>query len=320
MHRLDLKTVGFLIVPPLMWAGNAVVGRMMVGLMPPVAMNAVRWVIVGLMLAPLAWRLRTQWPLIRARWPYLALIGALGVGSYNALQYLALKTSTPLNVTLIGSSVPVWMMAVGALCFGQHVTRRQLSGALLCIAGVVLVIAQGRWQTLVHVRWVPGDLLMLLAALCWAFYSWLLVRPPAHMQGEARPDWSWAEFLWLQVLFGTVWGALCSVAEYAFLPSVPGAAPVLTGASVWQAWPEWLRLTVGLLFVAVGHSIWAYRSWGRGVQAVGPTVAAFFSNLTPIFAGLLSALLLGQTPSWYHPCALALIVGGIVLSSTRARA
>jgi len=303
----------------MMWAGNAVVGRMMVGLMPPVAMNAVRWVLVGLMLAPLAWRVCRQPAQILARWPYLALVGSLGVGSYNALQYLALKTSSPLNVTLIGSSVPVWMMLVGAVFFGQHVSRRQFLGALLCMAGVVLVIAQGHWHTLAHLQWVPGDLLMLLAALCWAFYSWLLVRPPASMTGDQRPEWDWAEFLWLQVLFGTLWAALCSVIEWqwSLAPGGSAAAPVST--AIWQNWPESLRLAVGLLFVAVGPSIWAYRSWGLGVQAVGPTVAAFFSNLTPIFAALWSAVLLGQMPSWYHPCALALIVGGIALSSTAPR-
>jgi drug/metabolite transporter (DMT)-like permease len=44
-------------------------------------------------------------------------------------------------------------------------------------------------------------------------------------------------------------------------------------------------------------------------------MAAFFGNLTPIFAALWSAIFLGQRPEWYHPVALVLIMAGIAVSS-----
>jgi drug/metabolite transporter (DMT)-like permease len=72
-----------------------------------------------------------------------------------------------------------------------------------------------------------------------------------------------------------------------------------------------------LLFVAVGPAVLAYRCWGLGVQRVGPNIAGFFSNLTPLFAALMSAALLGEAPRLYHGIAFALIVGGIVVSSRR---
>lgn len=287
----------------MLWAGNAVVGRMLVGSMPPVAMNVLRWLLVAILLAPLGWRVLKNPVAIAQRWRHLALIGALGVGTYNALQYLALQTSSPINVTLIGASIPVWMMVVGRLCFGQPLLRRQLLGAALSVAGVLLVMSQGQWATLAKLRLVPGDLLMLLASLAWAFYSWLLARPPASMQGEARPDWDWAGFLWIQVGFGLMWATLCGGVEAAVMPN-------------WhEGWTLDTRVTLGLLFIAIGPSILAYRCWGLGVQAVGPTVAGFFSNLTPVFAALWSTLLLGQGPRWYHPLALLLIAAGIVVSS-----
>jgi drug/metabolite transporter (DMT)-like permease len=54
------------------------------------------------------------------------------------------------------------------------------------------------------------------------------------------------------------------------------------------------------------------------VQRVGPAIASFFSNLTPLFAALLSAALLGEAPQLFHAAAFALIVGGIWVSSQRA--
>ena len=71
---------------------------------------------------------------------------------------------------------------------------------------------------------------------------------------------------------------------------------------------------------AVGPSLVAYRLWGLGVAAAGPAVAAFFGNLTPLFAALLSAALLGEWPRPFHGLAFALIGAGILVSSRQARA
>jgi drug/metabolite transporter (DMT)-like permease len=71
------------------------------------------------------------------------------------------------------------------------------------------------------------------------------------------------------------------------------------------------------LFVAIGPGIIAFRCWGVGVQRAGPNIAAFFSNLTPLFAALMSSAFLGELPHLYHAAAFALIVGGIVISSRR---
>src|SRR3989344_1818920 len=72
------------------------------------------------------------------------------------LQYMALQTSTPINVTLVGSSMPVWMLAVGALFFGATVTRRQLLGALLSMCGVLLVLSRGDWSAFLMAQMVFG--------------------------------------------------------------------------------------------------------------------------------------------------------------------
>jgi drug/metabolite transporter (DMT)-like permease len=105
-------------------------GPLVHDLVPPITLNFLRWVLA--LHCCCRWHrvLRPDSPL----WPHwrrYALLGLLGVGLYNALQYLALQTSTPINVTLVGSSMPVWMLAVGALFFGVAVTRQQLAGAVL---------------------------------------------------------------------------------------------------------------------------------------------------------------------------------------------
>lgn len=291
-----------LTLPPLLWAGNAVVGRLLVGTVPPVQLNALRWWLASALLMPLGWRvLRDPAPLLQ-RWRYFALLGLLGVGTYNALQYMAVQTSTPLNVTLIAASMPLWMMATGALLFRVPVTRRQGWGAALSLAGVAFVLSRGSWTTFTHIRFVRGDLYMLLAAALWALYSWMLARPPASMTGERRPAWTWAEALLAQFLFGVLWAS-----------AEAGLEALVTPARVDWSW----SVAAALLYVAVGPSLVAYRCWGLGVATVGPAIASFFANLTPVFAALLSAALLGEWPAWYHGLAFALIVAGIVVSTPR---
>ena len=82
-------------------------------------------------------------------------------------------------------------------------------------------------------------------------------------------------------------------------------------------WTPWV--VAALVYVAVGPSVLAYRFWGMGVATVGPAIAAFFSNLTPVFAAVMSAACLGEPPRWYHVAAFALIAAGIVVNALPAR-
>jgi drug/metabolite transporter (DMT)-like permease len=134
-----------------------------------------------------------------------------------------------------------------------------------------------------------------VATAAWALYSWLLTRPD-----ELRRDW--AAFLMAQLVPGLVWSGLFAATE-----------SVVTTQSI-----QWgVPLALALAFIATGPAIIAYRSWGMGVQRVGPNIAGFFSNLTPLFAAMFSAAFLGEPPHLYHALAFVLIVGGIVVSSRR---
>ncbi|HYD96276.1 MAG TPA: DMT family transporter [Noviherbaspirillum sp.] len=295
-QRLTPATALMLVVPPLLWAGNAVVGRMVNAMVPPITLNFLRWAIALLILLPLAGQVYRPGSGLGAHWRRFAILGLLGVGMYNALQYLALQSSTPINVTLVAASMPVWMLLIGWLFFRASVSRTQVAGAALSVAGVLVVLSRGQWQQLLVLRLVPGDLFMVLATIAWSVYSWLLLgrKEPESIRAD------WAAFLLAQVSFGVLWSGAFAAAEW-----------VWTDARIDWSW----GLGAALLYVAVGPAIIAFRCWGAGVQRVGPNIAAFFNNLTPLFAAMMSSAFLGETPHAYHAVAFALIVGGIVLSS-----
>ncbi|MES2934243.1 MAG: DMT family transporter [Pseudomonadota bacterium] len=297
-HKISPSTFFMLTVPPLLWAGNAIVGRLVHEMVPPITLNFLRWAIAFAILLPLAPQIFRPGSGLWQHRRRFALLGLLGIGLYNALQYLALQSSTPINVTLVAAGMPVWMLLVGALFFGAKVSRRQVAGAALSILGVLLVLSRGDWRQLLAFQLVPGDIFMIFATIAWSFYSWLLTQ--SKEPAELRRDW--AAFLLAQVAFGTVWSGLFALGEW-----------TLSDPTIVWGWP----LIAALLFVAIGPAIIAFRCWGAGVQRAGPSVAGFFSNLTPLFAAVMSSAFLGELPHIYHAVAFALIVGGIVVSSRR---
>jgi len=296
--RLTPLTALLLTVPPLLWASNAVVGRLVRDLVSPLTLNFVRWIIAFVLLLPFAAPVLRRNSPLWAHWKRYALLGLLGIGLYNALQYLALQTSTPINTTLVGSSLPLWMLATGMLFFGARFSARETGGALLSMLGVLLVLSRGEWRQLLALRLVPGDLYMILGTIAWAFYSWLLAR--THEPKQARQDW--AAFLMAQLVFGLAWSGALAAGEW-----------TLAAAHIDLGWP----LIAAMAFIGIGPAVIAYRCWGTGVQRAGPQAASIFMNLTPLFAALLSAAFLREPPHWYHGAAFVLIVGGILVSSRR---
>lgn len=295
-QRLTPGTALLLTVPPLLWAGNAIVGRLVRDAVPPMTLNLIRWSIALAVLVPLGRAALRRGSGALVNWKRYSMLGLLGVGLYNSLQYLALQSSSPINVTLVASGVPVWMLLVGRLFFDVPVKPRQVGGAVLSIAGVLVVMCRGDLAGLAALRLVPGDLYMILATIAWSFYSWLLMQQkdvPA-----LRADW--AAFLLAQVGYGVLWCAALAGGEWA-----------LQDVAITWSW----ALGAALLYVAIGPAIIAMRCWGAGVQRAGPSLGAFFINLTLLFTALLSSSFLGEAPQLYHGLAFALIVGGIAVSA-----
>jgi drug/metabolite transporter (DMT)-like permease len=243
--RLDASTAALLTLPPLFWAGNAVAARMLVGDVPPVALSLARWVIALALLAPFAWRaaLRHRAAFVR-HWRILLAIGPLGVGAYNTLQYIALQTSTPMATSLIASSSPVFILALGAIVFGERTRAAQWAGAMLSVAGVALVMARGDPANLAQLAFVPGDLIMLVANLTWTLYTWLLRR---H-----RPDLPFAPLLLVQMAIG-----VAAIAPFAVLEAALSPARI-----------EWSAGAVGaMVYMAVFPSLAAYWCWDLGIRS-----------------------------------------------------
>ena len=179
---LDPRTAFLLTLPPLFWAGNAVFARLLVGDVPPLQLSLLRWLLALAIFLPFAWRpLWEHRAVLRACWRDVALIGVLGVGLYNTLQYLAVQTSTAVNVTLIAASTPVFALVFGVLLFNEQARRAQWLGAALSIGGVLWVLLRGQPASIAPCCGQPGRTSCGSACWAWArttpFSTWRCRRP-----------------------------------------------------------------------------------------------------------------------------------------------
>jgi len=287
-------TLLVLTVPPLMWASNAIVGRMAAGTIPPLTLNFLRWVVALAVLLPFIFaQLKVDWSLGRQHWKLFAATGFLSTTCYNALQYLALITSSPINIALITAAGPIFTLLVGRAFFAAHIGRAAALGAVLSILGVAWVLLRGEIQNLTQVAFVSGDLFMLFAIGLWSVYTWLLRERPKAMSGYS--------VLALQMIWGLAF-----------------AVPMVLAEVLWGGYPpvQWDAHALGMVvYVALGPALLAYICWQRAVALTGSQLPMFFLNLTPVFAAILAVLLLGEFPKSYHYIGLVLIVVGIVLSN-----
>ena len=291
---LSPSTLVFLVLPPLLWASNAIVGRLAAGAIPPITLNFLRWVVAILVLLPFVWRrLRQDWPLARRAWVVLAATGFLSTTTYNALQYFALTTSSPINVALITASGPIFTLLMGWLFFQATISRAATLGAVVSLIGVTWVLLRGELLNATRIDFVSGDLFMLLAIALWSLYTWLLRGRPAEMSGYS--------VLTMQMAWGLLFAVPMVLAEW-----------FLGGYSA-IAWSP--KIYSMILFVALGPALLAYLCYQQAVLRTGSQLPMFFLNLTPVFAALMAVVLLGEFPELYHVVGLVLIVAGIVLAN-----
>ncbi len=292
MVKMEKKKFGIyllLILPPLFWAGNAVLARGVADLIPPVAMSFWRWALALLILLPFTWKqTRRDWPEIRQHWKIIFLLGLLGIASFNTLLYAAAHSTTAINIALTQSVMPVIIVVISFLLFRDRITPLQFFAIGLCTVGAGHIVIRGDLQRLLQLEFVRGDLFMLLAVSLYGLYSVLLRK---------RPDIAPMSFLTTTFAVGVVLLLPLYLWEYQTAPSLHLTQPVV----------------LSLLYVAFCPSILAYLFWNRGIHEIGANQAGLYINLIPLFASLLAVIFLGERFQGYHIVGIVLIASGLLM-------
>ncbi|HHZ08367.1 MAG TPA: DMT family transporter [Rhizobiales bacterium] len=284
-----------LLLTTLFWGGNAIAGKLAIGHVSPMLLTTARWSIACIVLAAIGWRrLKADWPALRGRLVFLAVLGTAGFAVFNIALYSALLFTSAINVSIEQAGMPMLIFVANFILFRLRVAWAQIVGFVVSLAGVALTAAHGEPARLLDLDVNFGDALMLIALVVYAGYTVALrFRPAVH----------WQSLMIVMCGAAAIGSAVFAVAEY-----VHGAA-VLPDAQGWAV--------IG--YTALFPSILAQVFYIRGVELIGANRAGLFINLVPIFGTLLAIVLLGETFYLYHAVAMAMVLGGIAVAELGGR-
>jgi drug/metabolite transporter (DMT)-like permease len=282
-----------LCITALCWAGNAIVGRLAAGHIPPVTLSFLRWSLAFVMILPLAWKhLVRDWAAIRSHLGTMVFLSITGISAFNTLQYWALEHTQALNTLLLQSSGPLFVAVWSLILLGIRLTLMQIGGIVLSLTGVLVILLHGDLTALASIAFNKGDIIFLTALGIFGFYSALsLKRPPIY-------GLSFATFT-----FGC--GAACLV---------PLLIWELLSRPVMQV--DTANL-LALLYVAVFPSTLAYLCFNRAVQLIGANRAAPVFHVVPVFGSVMAMIFLGERPQVFHFIGFALVLTGVYVASRK---
>ena len=280
----------FLILTMALWAGNHILGRWAHGNIPPMTLAFLRWSLAAVLMFPFAYgAIRADWPVIRQSWQRILVLGFMGSGIYNTLQYIALTETTATNAAILNSWGPLLIVLAGAVLFSDRLRATQLTGMAVSLIGVAVVVLHGEIGRIATLSFNRGDLVMLFATGVWALYTALL---------RTRPAISTLSFAGVTSII-------------AGLVNLPLAGWEYANGQVMAVTAETLA---AVLYAGVLASLAAYFFYARGVEIIGANRTGVFIHLIPLFTSVLAFLLLGEEPALYHAAGFGLIVAGVFVA------
>ncbi|NIS35124.1 MAG: DMT family transporter, partial [Actinobacteria bacterium] len=210
---------------------------------------------------------------------WLSAPAGLAIGAELGVFFIALKTTTIANATLIGALQPIVLLVFGARRFGERVSGRILGMSLIALGGVAMVVLGSTSQPI----WSPGgDALAFAAMLLFAAYYVFAKRARAGV-----PAFEFQTAVW-------IWAGLL------LLP----AAAIETGGLDFPGWSTWLWLSTLVAVPGTGHLL---MNWAHGRTRL--TTAAVVSLGLPVLSTVGAAIFLSESiTGWQYPGIVIVVV------------
>jgi drug/metabolite transporter (DMT)-like permease len=220
----------------------------------------------------------------------MILFALTGGAAFGTLQYVALQYTTALNMGVVGSVAPAFIVAATWLLFRDRLSPAQLCGVMISLSGVLVIVSQLDPSRLASLTLNSGDLIIIANMVLWALYSACLrLRPSIH-----------------PMTF------MLSMAIIAGVANLPFAA--FEHAIDFRLQATELTM-LALLYSALITTLLAYFAWSAGIDIVGAPRASAFLHTIPLFSALLATSILGERIELFHVVGFALILGGVTLAA-----
>lgn len=256
--------IAFALLATALWSLNFVVARGWSGEIHPFSLAFYRWLVAVLVFTPFALRsVKRDWTVIRANLTYLTITALLGVSTFNTLIYFAGRSTTAINLSLIALTFPMFILLLSSIFFKEKLTLKKAFGILIVLIGVLTIISQGQYSSLLQLSFHPGDPLMLLAAFTFSIHSMLLKRKPAEI-------------------------SIISLQYMTFLIGLVILLPFYLVNKSLQTGVENITLPIfaSILYIGICASLISFLSWNKAIEKIGAPSAGMIYFLLPLFSGI----------------------------------
>ncbi len=274
------------------WAGAFIAGKIGVKEFPPFSLAFFRFLFATAIIFPVMIKYEDKnWRLKKSDWKTIIVLGMIGMFGYHALFFTALKYTTAINSAMIGATNPLITSLLASFMIGEKLGFKRLGAILLALSGVMLTISGGKLEVIKSINFNNGDIIMLLAVVCWAIYG--------VISKKVMPKYS--------PLIITSYSFL--VCLIALVPFVLYEKPMTYLPDVtWKGW-------VSVLYMAVFASVIGYLVQQISIKAIGPSKTMSFINLVPVFSIILSSIILKEDVTLIKVISAAIIICGVYLNS-----
>lgn len=216
------------------------------------------------------------------------MLGCMIVGSTTILL-IALNLTTALNVSLINAVQPVLTVLLAVVFLNDRMTKGSILGIFSALLGVVIMLSSGQWAVLSNLQFNAGDLIALAAMFGLASYALKLRTLPKELSV-------------VESLFGITLAGSVMLLPFYILESIAYATVPLRASTM-----------IVVLELALLVSVFGNLMWNLGNQIIGPSRAAIFINLIPLFGAILAVTFLGEKILAYHLAGAMMICLGVWL-------
>lgn len=290
---LSRRQLAGLVLLTLMWGFNWPITKLSLRELAPLYFRSMTMALgaLGLWLFFRAQGLRMM-PRGAGEWRQIVRLGLPNMLGWHALSIYGLANLLAGRAAVLGFTMPVWTVALGALFYRERLTARLLLAVAAVLAGITLLL----WNELARLAGQPGGVAWMQgAALCWALGTVWMRRATLSLPAEAL-------VVWMMVLSALV---------------MLGLAVALEPAPDWRfSTAVWLSLAWAVL-VNYGAS---QVIWFRLARALPPSTSAMSVMAVPLIGTLSAPLIVGEWPQWQDLAAMLCVVmaiGAVLLPSRR---
>lgn len=277
-----------MIFATILFAGAFIAGKLGTNSFSPLVMTFLRIGLASIILFPIMLIKEKAIKLTKEEFLITFKLGLIGMTFYHLFFFNALKHTTASNASVINASMPIITAIIALLVLNEKISKLKLLFMFTAFVGVILTIIKWDIDTLRQLAFNKGDLIMMCGTVSWATYGVLIKKYDIKMSA-------------LKLMTYTLLMCTLIVAPFAL-------REIIIYDSLNVPFSDYYSL----IYMAVFPTVIGYTIQQTCIRKLGPSTAALFINLVPVFSIILAIIFLGETVIPLMFVSLSIIIASVI--------